>query len=410
MLQKLKRFLIPLLILALAVAFFVYMKSSKPEQKSVEIKEKVWMVDTLQAKFEDLAPVQTLYGKVESHSMVSLAAPVTGVVEKVTVREGQVVNKGDGIISLSDADLIVPLQQAKAELSDAQAQFQLQKMTNVANQKHLEHEVKVLALKKTAVKRSQQLMAKNLASQSTLDLASEALVRQEYVVVSAELAVQQNGLKLSQAKARVLKAQAALTQAKTNLQRGQVVAPYHARIAQVNVSEGSRINAGTVMVTYYALDSLELRAKLPVGQLKAVQQALTNKQALQAFYVDGANDESLELLRLAGEASTSGVDAFFRLPKTLLQSRPGELMEVNLKGVAKRNVVAVPYSAVFGSNRVYIVEEQRLQARTVELVGEVMRNGKLWALIKPDFSEGAKICVTHLPNAVTGLKVTEVVK
>lgn len=410
MLQKLKRLFIPLLILAAAVAVFMYMKSTKPQQKQVEIKEKVWMVETHAANFESLAPVQTLYGQVESHSMVYAAAPVNGVVATVSVKEGQEVVKGAPLVALTKADLEIPLAQAKADLADAKAQLTLQRLTNKANQQRLEHETDVLKLKKTAVKRAQELMKKNLASQSSVDAANEALVRQEYVVVGAKLAVEQNQLKLSQSQARVAKSEAGLQQAQLNYERGQLVAPYDIRIAKVNVSEGSRVSAGNVMIEFYGLDTLELRAKLPVADSIRVQKALKHRQHMLAYYQTAHGEEELVLSRLAGQASTSGVDAFFAIPKHLSSLRTGELMEVNLKGLTQDQVLAVPYSAIYGNNRLYIVEDERLKAKEVELIGEVIRSGALWALVKADFAEGTKVNVTHLPNAATGLKVLEVAK
>jgi len=410
MFQKIKHILIPVLIVAVAIVFFVYMKSTKPVQAPVEVKEKEWMVETMAAKFENLSPVQTLYGKVESNSLVSASAPVNGVIEKVMVKEGQSVSKGDALVFISEADLMIPLSQAKADVADAKAQLKLQTLTNQANQQRYEHERNVLELKKTAVKRAEQLMAKNLASQSALDSANEALVRQQYVVVGSKLAVQENVLKRTQSQARLTKAEAVLKQAELNVKRGQLIAPYDARIAKVNVSEGSRVSAGSVMVSFYSLESLELRAKLPVAQLPKIAQALEENKQMNAFYQTANGEVGLTLLRLSGEAQTSGLDAFFSLPETLSTLRPGELMEVNLKGLAQENVVAVPYSAIYGSDRLYVVEDERLESYTVKVVGEVLRNGRLWALVKPSFSEGSKISITHLPNATTGLKVSEVVK
>ncbi len=410
MLQKMKRFLIPILIIVLAIGVFIYMKSTKPQQQKVAVTEKVWMVEAMPAKFETLAPVQTLYGTVESNALVSAAAPVNGVIEQVWVKEGQDVAKGEPLVAIEKADLEIPLAQARAEYENAKAQLSLQKLTNRANKDRLTHETQVLELKKTAVKRTQELMKKNLASQSSLDTANEALVRQEYTVVGAKLAVEQNQLKLTQAKASYEKAKAALQQAELNMQRGQLVAPYDVRIAKVNVSAGSRVNTGSVMIEFYALDSLELRAKLPVSETPQVLKALADNHGMYAYYHDAKGEQKLTLLRLAGEASTSGLDAFFAITPALADKRPGELMEVKLKGIAEDQVVAIPYSAIYGNNRLYLVEEGRLQAQTVALVGEVMRNGKLWALIKGDFPEGSKINITHLPNAATGLKVLEEVK
>ena len=408
MLTKIKKILIPILIIALAVAGFVYMKSTKPEQKQVEVKEKTWMVNTIAVQFETLSPVQTLYGTVESFALVEAAAPVSGVIQQVWVREGQEVAKGDPLVAMDKSDLQIPLTQAKAELANASAQLKLQRLTNQANKDRLAHEKEVLKLKQTAVKRAKQLMQRNLASQSTVDTAIEALARQEYTVVGAQLAVEQNKSLLNQAQANLNKAQASLQQAEVNVQRGELVAPYDARISKVHVSAGSRVNAGSVMLTFYALDSLELRAKLPVSETAKVQKALTENRAMYAYGYGFQGEQKMLLLRLAGQASTSGLDAFFGVPASMQDKRPGELMEVRLKGLARENVIALPYSALYGTNRIYIVESGRLQVQTVSLVGEVMRDGKLWALVQADLAEGTKVSITHLPNAASGLKVLEV--
>lgn len=405
--SRVRTVLIPFAIIALAIAAFMFFKQTKPAQPPVQLKEKVWSVETLVAKFETLSPVQTLYGKVESNAMVHAAAPVSGVVDRVWVREGQSVKKGQPLLNLSHADLEIPLQKAKADVEEAEAQLHLQQLANRANQKRLEHELKVLALKKSTVERTQQLMAKDLASQSGLDQVKEVLVKQEYVVVGAELAVEESQLRIAQNRARLSKAEAALAQAKLNLKRGKLVAPYDARIAKVAVSEGSRVNAGASLVSYYGFNSLELRAKLPISGLNKIQSALDSKTDLQAFYSLDGQRTALALARLAGESTTSGLDAFFTLPKQLSNARPGDLLEVNLQGVRLDQVVAVPYSALYGQDQIYVIKDGRLVSESVLVVGDVMREGRLWALIRPEFKQGTLISVTHLPNAVTGLKVVE---
>lgn len=404
--SRVRTVLIPFAIIGFAIVMFIFFKQTKPAQPPVQLKEKVWAVETIEAKFETLSPVQTLYGKVESNAMVFAAAPVSGVVDRVWVKEGQSVKKGQPLLNLSHADLEIPLQKAQADVAEAEAQLQLQQLANRANQKRLEHELKVLELKKSTVERTQQLMAKDLASQSGLDQVKEVLAKQEYIVVGAELAVEESQLRTTQNQARLTKAKAALAQAKLNLKRGKLVAPYDARIAKVSVSEGSRVNAGASLVSYYGFNSLELRAKLPISGLNKIQSALDSKMDLQAFYQLDDQRIALALARLAGESTTSGLDAFFTLPKQLSNARPGDMLEVNLQGVELDQVVAVPYSALYGQNQVYVIKDGRLVSEIVQVLGDVMREGRLWALIRPEFKQGTPISVTHLPNAVTGLKVT----
>ncbi|WP_127470054.1 efflux RND transporter periplasmic adaptor subunit [Thiomicrorhabdus aquaedulcis] len=404
-----KKSLIPLLILGTAMAAYAYMKATKPKQAPVAMQEKTWQVHTLSAQFESAAPVHTLYGTVESASMVSAAAPISGVVEQVHVKTGQEVNAGDVLVSMASADLSIPVQQAQADVAELNAQIKLQKLADTANVQRLTHEKNVLKIKQQSVARTQQLLAKDLVSRSALDTNQEALVKQEYAVVGAQLAVEENQLKVNQLGAKLQKSQAALAQARLNQQRGTVVAPYAARVASVAAVAGSRVNAGAELVRFYAFDSLELRAKLPLDMLAHYYQAQAKNQFLKAHYLQGEERIELSLSRVAGEASTSGVDAFFALAPGMQQTRPGDLLEIGLQGVLMHNVMSVPFSAIYGSDKVYVVENERLVSKTVEMMGSVVRDGKLWALIKPSFAAGSKVCITHLPNAVSGLKVTEVV-
>jgi multidrug resistance efflux pump len=408
--SKLLKRLVPVLIIGLAIGTFVYMKNSKPQQPPVQVSEKVWSVDALTVQLQSISAVQTLYGEVESNALVQAASPISAVVEKVAVLPGDEIKKGQLLVALSNQDVSILLQQAQADVADARAQLQLQKLTIEANHQRLEHEQKVLGLKQEALQRAKSLLKKNLASQSAVDTAKEALVRQEYVVVGADLAVKQSDAQLSQLQARLQKALTALEQAKLNQQRAVVKAPFAGRISSVGVSVGDRVNTGAVMVSFYSLDSLELKAKLPANSLPQAQQALDNGQPLQA-YIDSDNAQrvSMPMKRLAGQATTSGVDAYFAVPNELHQKRPGELMEIYLQGRVQSKVAAVPYSAVYGNNRIYVIEDQRLQSRQVSLQGEVMHNGKLQALVSaPQLQNGMKVLVTHLPNAINGLKVAEV--
>ncbi len=409
MMKLLKRIL-PLAILGLAILAFIYMKNTKPEQPPVEVKEKVWMVHAQSIVLENLPAVQTLYGVVESNAMVDAAAPVSAVVSEVKVLPGDEIKKGQVLVKLSKEDLALPVAQANADYADAKSQIALQKMTMKANATRLEHEKKVLTLKQEALQRAKTLMAKNLASQSTVDLAKEALVKQEYAVVGVELLVEQGGNQLAQLQARLQKAKVALTQAKLNQTRGVVTAPFDGRVAKVAVAQGDRVNVGGALVSFYALESMELKTKLDTQSFEAAQKALSENTALQAEYYFSEGAAKLTLERLAGEAQTSGVDAYFSLPESLFFKRPGELLEVYFKGQAAQNVAVVPYSAVYGNDRVYLIENGRLKSQEIELKGDVMRDGKLMALIShpQGLPAGKKVLITHLPNAIDGLRVTEV--
>lgn len=392
-------------ILLVMVVVVILLVMTKPEQPAIESKQKIWPIEAIKVDVGKMAPVQTLYGTVESNEMVTAASPVSGVVDMVWVKEGDAITIGQKLVALAPADIELPYQIAKADVADTQAQIKLQDLAYQANKKRLDHEQKVLEIKRKDVSRNEDLIKKDLISKSTLDKSKEALVRQEFAVVGAELSVQENKVKVDQLKARLQKAKANLEQAKLNRQRGVVEAPYAGRIAKVLVAKGDRVTTNSSLISFYSLDSLELRAKIPVNQLKMVYQSVQQNIPVSALFTIDGEVFDLPLKRLAGESSTSGVDAFFEIPTELKIIRPGDLLKVQLKGQVVENTFAVPYSALYGSDRIYTVEDGTLQLVKVELLGETLVDGQVWALLQGDLAQGAMVATTHLPNAISGLKV-----
>lgn len=404
--SKWKNTVVAVLIVLLAVVVFAYMKSTKPKAPPVEIKQKVWPIQAMTVSLGKVIPKQSLYGTVESTAMVTAAAPISGVVAKVWVKDGDEVRQGDKLVALSDADIQLPYQIAKADVEDARAQLQLQALAYKSNQAKLDNETKVLKIRQEDVKRNQELIKKNLASQSILDVAKEARLKQKLAVVNANLAVEENKLKVAQLRARLAKAEANFHQAEINRQRGKLVAPYAIRISKVSVSAGDRVSPGTPMLSFYGLDSLELKATIPAAEVNKIYAAMQRGEKFVAEYRVQGQTYLLHLKRLAGEASTSGLNAYFTLPETLASIRPGDLLQVSLQREPIADGFAVPYSALYGSSRVYVVKDGTLARRHVEVLGETPMKGQTWVLLRGDVRTGEQIAITHLPNAVTGLKVS----
>jgi multidrug efflux pump subunit AcrA (membrane-fusion protein) len=401
-----KQKVIGLAVILLAVVIFMILKMTRPEQPAIEVKQKTWPIKSMTVKLDNLAPVYNLYGTVESGSLVTASAPISGIIDNVSVKDGDEVSQGELLVALAASDLELPFEVASADVADITAQLKLQDLNYQANIERLEHEKSVLKIKQQDVKRNRELISKKLLSQSGLEQSIEARTRQEFAVVGAELSVQENKAKVEQLKARLGKAQANLKQAQVNMRRGVVKAPFDSRIVDVHVSQGDRVNVNSAMVTYYALESLELRAKIPVAQMGMVYQALEAGEHLSARLNFNGKVYVLSLKRLDGQAMASGVDAFFDIPEELKMLRSGDLLEVHLLGRTIENSFSVPYSAIYGSDGIYRIDNDVLQAARVEVLGDTLVNGSPMALLKGDVVDGDMLAITHLPNAISGLKVT----
>jgi len=71
------------------------------------------------------------------------------------------------------------------------------------------------------------------------------------------------------------------------------------------------------------------------------------------------------------------------------------------------HLVALPFEAVYGINRIYKFIDGRMKGITIEKVGEKMTmTGQSQILVhSPALKQGDKVIITQLPNAIEGLKV-----
>ncbi|MBE0492840.1 MAG: HlyD family efflux transporter periplasmic adaptor subunit [Thiomicrospira sp.] len=404
--HKIKVWLWPLLIMLLSIAVFQYLKATKPQAPATEISERAWGVEVMSLSQQDWNPHHTLYARVESNQRIKLVAPLSAEVKRLPFKEGALFMAGDTLLQLNPLEVNLTLQTAQAEFDEAQAAFDAEQQAQKTERKRLEQEQALYKIKQSDLARNQQLVARDLAAESSVDQARDALARQALALMNARLIVDQQTVKLKQLQARLDRSFANLNRTKLNVERSHVKAKVAGRVLQVAVAEGDQVNANSLLVEYYPLDSLELRAKLPAKTRLKIQQALDQNQPIQAWYRATGEQTALPLVRLAGEATSSGLDSFFQVPAELRHLRPGDVLEIVLEMPILRQGFAVPYSALYSSDRVYVVEQDRLVARAVSVVGEVELDNVRWALIEGELVEGDQLSVTHLPNAISGLLVT----
>lgn len=404
------KFLLPLLLLGVAVTGFGYFKSTKPNQPQPRRSERSWVVETIPAQPGRFAPSLTLYGKVEAPTLLQPAAPGAGIVSEVRVRDGQRVHRGEVLLALDPRDFAPAVDQARADVLDLEAQIAELVLRSQSDRKALVEEKRMLTLAQNTVKRARQLQKQKLGSESNLEDAQQALGKQQLAVTNRQLDVDSHDARAKQLAARLASNRASLAQAELALQRSQVVAAFDGMISNVAVAAGDRVQAAQALLSLYPLDDLEIRARLPGRYQSEIQNALSDGQTLRAQVELPGSSISLALRRLAGEADPSGIDAFFGIDTAEHPLRPGNLVELVLSRPPQDRVLAVPFQAIYGNNRLFLLRDGRMHGVAVEALGSYTDNDRSEALlIRSDAIEiGAQIIVTHLPNAVDGLKVKDV--
>jgi len=401
------RLILPFLVLLISAAVYFSLVNSKTERPKPALSEKIWQVAVITARQQELSPTITLYGRIESPEQLKAAAPGGGIVESVLVRNGARVLQGQQLVTLDRRDFEAALLQAEADLRDIDNQIAELKVRHLANLASLETERNLLALADAEVERLVTLKQQNLSADTALNSARSEQGRQQLAVTSRALDVDSYPARLQILMARHDRGKAQLAQSRLAMSRSDVRAPFDAIISEVAVATGDRVSLGQLLISLFPVQALEIRAHLPINYIDSVQQAIANDTQLDASVSNRSDLGRFPVLRLAGEAEATGIDVYFAIDSSDTQLRPGELLPLSLKLPAESGVYAVPYQAIYGNSRIYVVVEERLQAIEVSSIGQTRdASGQVLVLIRSDaINPGDRISVTHLPNAVSGLKV-----
>jgi len=227
---------------------------------------------------------------------------------------------------------------------------------------------------------------------------------------------------LAQARAAVEAAEAALKQAELNLERTRIKAPFDGRVRAKNVDLGEYVSPGIPLATVYAVDYAEVRLPVPDDQMahleccidfrSSILSPLEIETVLKADYGGEEHYWTGEIVRVEGEIdpSTRMVTLVSRVkdPYGRRESgnRPplavGMFVEAEIKGRRAEGVAMIPRSALRGTDRTLIIdEENRLHFRDVE----VIKTDAETAIISKGLSDGERICVSQLEAVVEGMHV-----
>ncbi|MGB0466664.1 MAG: efflux RND transporter periplasmic adaptor subunit [Pontibacterium sp.] len=405
------KWFLPLLFLSLAIASFMFMKSTKPQAPSRAAQEKVWAVSVQEAQLSAYQPELTLYGKIESPRVTTLSSSINAYVADVPTDEGRYFKTGDLLLQLDDRDIRLLVSQREADLRNSEAQRAAEQIRHNADLKALVIEKNLLQLSQKSVSRYESLIKRNAGSQNQLDNARISYHQQALSLNSRQQAINDHPNRLKQMDANLQRAKALYDAALLDLERSQIKAPFEGRVARLQVSPGDRVHSGDTLLTLYGLNRLEVRTQIPSRILPQIRSALVGQSDLSAQAMIDSQPLRLKLDRLASEVNggRAGVDAFFDIETTDLHPEPGRSISLSLKLPQQTNLIALPPQALYGIDRIYRISEQRLQAITVERAGEItLANGKTQILVRgADIKPGDKLVTTQLPNASTGLKVKE---
>lgn len=381
---------------------FVTAPSAAPEVPQ----EKAWPVSVVTVAPAALSPMFDAFGKVEATRIARIQTELIADIAMVAVREGQWVEKGDVLVALDPAAFELAVRQRDAELAREHAvlaRVQTQWKLTKENSGHYQSKRDIAQAK---LRRYQGLFDKGMVAQSLLDevtdQASAAAI--EYQSHRLELAEFPN--QIAEQSARVEQALSALDRAQLDLDHATLHAPFSGPVLSVAASPGNHTALGQPLVEVADADGLEVRVALPDAYSAVIRKHLANGTAVTA----ASADATFVLARLSSNVRDghSGIDSFFRAgPQARPQLDIGRVLKLKITLPPENDVVALPVQSIYENDRVYQVVDDRLQALTVERVGDhAAANGEYRVLVRGEgLQSGTRIITTQLPKAISGLRV-----
>lgn len=398
--------LIPLIILAVGVLGFLYLKMTRPEPAQVSATERSWRVEVQVVEPGVHTPVLPLYGEVVAPEKMSVVAALAGRIAERPVAEGQRVSAGDLLVALDTQDVEPAMVQAEAQVADLEAQIRAEQVRYRNDQAALRSEQAILSNARRQLERTQSLAGRNLASRENLESATDVAARAELTVSIRQRAIDEHPSRLQSLEARLAQAKATFATTRRDAERSRVIAPFDGVVTEVQVAVGDQVTQNQKLLSVYAADGLELRARVPDRYRAELLSALAEGEDLFAY--GDRREFRFRLGRFAGTSDPAGTEAILELTGEAAGLRPGALAPVDLERPERSGTLAVPFSALYGAGSVYLItDDNRMQRVSVERVGEMLSaDGERRLLIAGEaLKPGARLVVTHLPNALTGLKV-----
>ncbi|MBR2526541.1 HlyD family secretion protein [bacterium] len=185
-----------------------------------------------------------LQGEVEVKT-VDLASKVTGRVEKINIKKGDRINKGDILAELDTPEINAKAQQADAALALAMAQQE--KAYNGARSEQVAMAKASLDLAQKTYDRLNRLHEEGVIPTQKLDEAHS-----KYVAAKENYEMLVRGARIEDkmsAVANVKKAQGANKEVESYLKENKIISPINGVITEVTVEEGELVGAGYPIIT-----------------------------------------------------------------------------------------------------------------------------------------------------------------
>jgi RND family efflux transporter MFP subunit len=378
--KKSRGFLTILIIGAIAVAslgLVVLINSTEPEaQREAATKKTAMLVEVQTVKRGTFTPQIEGLGIVTAAQDITLSPRVAGRIIEVSENfiPGGFVKKGDVLLTIDPADYKNQVQQMQSALAQAKAEF-------------------------------------------SIELGRRDVAAREYAMLGQTLNENNKDLvlrepQLSAASAAVDSAEAMLKQARLELERTVITAPFDAQILSRDVNVGSEVGTNTELARLIGIDEYWVtisvpmaklsRISLPTGEEDGALVEIRNRTAWpeeamregRVMRLIGALDDQTRLARiLVSVKDPLGLDT--EAPQLLV----GSIVQAEIAGKPLENVIRIERDYLRDGDRVWLKRDGKLVMNDATVVFK----DKDYAYISGGLQDGDLLVTSNLATVVEGI-------
>ena len=356
---RLKPILIFVAIIAFAVLVTIGLHQAKPKPEEEQSSRPPLTIRTAEAQYKQQKVSASFRGEVRAKTEIDVVTEVAGKVVKVADEfiEGGEFKSGQMLVQIDDADYLVALKSAQANVASAQVELGRE-----------------LATAETNAQQWQELQKRPLSEANPLVL---------------------NKPQIESARARVGAAEAQLAAAELAYKRTKVSAPFAGRIMSKSSRLGQFMPLGASIGRVFASDAMEIRIPMTdvqMGELgiqmgysasrsgsnglpaKVLASLGGNAYEWQGWLrsVDASIDSSTRLVFATIVvdqilATNTLADANTGVTESVLLA-PGLFVDVKLDSPKELFGIEVPRTALRRGSQVYVYDQNKLKVRNVDVI------------------------------------------
>ncbi|MFK7792364.1 MAG: efflux RND transporter periplasmic adaptor subunit [Devosiaceae bacterium] len=406
-----------IVIIAGAVTVMQRLIAARPEAPQRPAFERQVPVLTQTVQAATHSPTIQVFGEVVAGRLVDMRALVGGEITAVhpNLEAGRRINEGEALVEIDRFSYEGAVVEAQANLAEARARAAESRGRTALETDQLARALEQVDFAQRDLERAQQLATRGSLTERDLETRQLTLSQRQQAVEQRQANLTIEEARLAQQVASIDRLEWRLRQAQRDLERTELQAPFTGVVRSESVEAGRLISVNDVIATLYDDTALNVRFTLSdsqFGRLAGEPEPLVGRPIGVTWSTGGQNVEFSGVIdRLDADisAASGGVALFGRITNDQMpvNLRPGAFVSVSLADRAFDDTIRIPEAALYNTDHVFIVAEDRLLRQNVELVA--------WdgshALVRPlsDMPlDGAEIVTSRLTDAGDGVAVRRV--